>query len=561
MTKRAAKTSANDYQRAALYARVSTAGQVDNTSLDAQLRRAGIFAEERGYAVVARKREDIGGTFVLARSEFNDLLEMAADGLIDVIVCDIPDRLGRGDAIAQLELLTKMNGARIEYAQAGRDTSTVEGLALKATDQLVSGIERQNIRRRTMEGKRDWARRGRVIANPHRPYGYRYASTYDQLGRKQSCELEVVEDEAPHALAIYEWLVYEGLTLNGIARRLHAVGILTMTGKPGWARQTIHNILTNSVYKGAWSYGKKITCNVDTLEGVKSKVTGKRSGDDLVTVACPAIVPAALWAAAQVQLAENQKKFRKPTVREYLLRGRVRCARCQGSMVAYTTTGGYTFYRCWRRAAVELQSSRAACPTKQLSGRLAEGLAWDTVLEALEHPERLLAGAAEQREEAARARRLIEQSLAALGVQAEKDAAGLQRVFEMVRDGDAPKNKYREEKARVEKREEEREKERADLRARLAETTVLSEDDEAYILDFARQVANRLHPDVPFTEKARLVDLLRVECIFDDRTGDYVVSGLMGARTLSTKSRTDSSPVSRNRARACRGCAASATPG
>jgi site-specific DNA recombinase len=524
-------------RRAAIYCRVSTDGQRDNSSPASQLDRARLYSAERDYDVITEKFEIISGSFILARSEFNDLLTMGGDGLLDVIIVDIPDRLGRGDAISNCEMLAKMNGIRVEYAQPGYDDSTPEGLVMGSASKMVSGLERQNIRRRTMQGKKDWAGRGRIIANGHRPYGYEYQSTYDALGRKQTCVLAVVPEEASTVANIYEWLVYEGMSMRGIARRLSDAGIPTTRGKANWALQVVHGILTSTTYKGEWRYGKEITTRLDTPEGVKHRILGQRGAADVVTVPCPVLVAPELWESAQAQLRENLKKFVKPTVNEYYLRGRVQCAHCEskmsGTVISKAAGKGTRYYRCWKADAIQHSGT---CHNRRLNAGLAERLVWETVVEALEHPDRLFVGAAERRKEAARARRLIEQALAGLELQAAKDKAGLERVFEMVRDGDAPKSKYREETARVEKREKARAEEQADLDKRLAQTTVLSEEDEAYILAFAAGIANRLHPDVPSTEKAKLYDLLRVACIFDGQSGEFVVSGLMGRHTLSAKS-------------------------
>lgn len=522
-----------DSQRAALYARVSTTAQLDNTSPEAQLRRSSVYCAQRGYDVVCQEIEDISGVFVLARTKFNALLETAADGKLDVIVVDIPDRLGRGDAIAKLELLAQMNGARIEYAAPGRDTETLEGLALKATDQLVSGIERQNIRRRTMEGKRDWARRGRIIASAYRPYGYRFLSTYDEFGHKQTCQLVIDEDEAAVVRQIFECLVGEGITLRSLAKRLNEQGAPTRDRKSLWSPQTLSTLIRSAVYRGEWQYGKSIKKRIDTVDGVKRQRIGFRHGDELVTVPCPPIVTADLWDAAQDQLAENIRKFVKPTKRFYLLRGRIVCGRCGhrlrggGGPRQRGSSGGYYYYVC--NAKTDLAHK---CDAKGVSLSLVDNIVWEFVCEALQHPERLLVGAADQRKEAERARRLLEGSLAGLEAAAQKDQEGLQRVFELYRDGHAPKSKYLEEKARVDNRAEKRAAERDDLQARLAEQTPLTEDDEAYIMEFSRQIAGRLHPGVPVEEKAKLLDVLRVECIYDDRTGEFVASGLMGRQSL-----------------------------
>jgi len=129
---------------------------------------------------------------------------------------------------------------------------------------------------------------------------------------------------------------------------------------------------------------------------------------------------------------------------------------------------------------------------------LVDDTVWGLVVEALQEPERLLVGAADQRRQAERARRLLNGSLAGLEVAAQKDQEGLARVFDLYRDGHAPKSKYLEEKARVDGRAEKRATERADLEARIAEQTPLDEDDEAYILAFAIGISRRLNAPVPF---------------------------------------------------------------
>ena len=97
------KRESNNPVYAAILARVSTRNQEDNSSLDDQIDRCREYCIQHGYTATAERREIMSGSFVLARSVFNELLEMAADGGISVIVVDIPDRLGRGDVIANLE--------------------------------------------------------------------------------------------------------------------------------------------------------------------------------------------------------------------------------------------------------------------------------------------------------------------------------------------------------------------------------------------------------------------------------------------------------------------------
>src|SRR5688500_699239 len=108
-------------EKAAVMARVSTGRQLDNTSPDEQIRRGREYCAGQGYQVVAERIEAMSGAFVRARSDIMALREEAEKGRLDVIVFDIPDRLGRGESISKLELLAQLHGARVEYARPGRD--------------------------------------------------------------------------------------------------------------------------------------------------------------------------------------------------------------------------------------------------------------------------------------------------------------------------------------------------------------------------------------------------------------------------------------------------------
>ena len=288
-TKAAPTLSQNGRKRAVLYARVSTTGQLDNTSPEGQLVRCRKYALAQHYEIVTERIEAISGIFVLARSIYNELLDMAADSQIDVIVVDIPDRLGRGDAIAKCELLAQMNGAKVEYASPGRDTSTVEGFVQKSAEQMVSGIERINIRRRMMEGKQDWARNGNVIATSFRVYGYDYERKYDSLGRRVACGLVPIENQVKTVARIFEWYVYDGKSTYAVARQLTDDGVPTPRGSKEWTPATVKTILQNETYCGVWHYRKHDVMYQDTADGVKQKMTW-RDKSEWIAVSVPAII-------------------------------------------------------------------------------------------------------------------------------------------------------------------------------------------------------------------------------------------------------------------------------
>jgi len=522
---------------AGIITRVSTLAQADNTSPDDQLDACREYCQIKGYSIVAERFETISGAFVLARSGFNELLTMAADGDLSVIVADKPDRLGRGDVIANLEFCAKMNNARVEYAKPGRDVSTIEGVALKAADQLVSGAERILIRERTMNGKRNYAKAGRVIETRFRPYGYSFESEYDERGRKLSCSLVIRTDEEPEIVRnIFEMCAIHGMTTRAIAMKLTEMQIPTMGDKePGlikkhnglWRSGAVYNILNNRTYCGEWYYAKRKVERLDTPEGVKSRYI-TRNAEDSIPVIVPAIVSRELWEAAQTQLNENRKKFHRPPTHEYLLTSRIRCAHCTGAYGAVTKKShgrAFTYYTC-RKNTSEYGEYR--CWGKMLRGELADTAVWEAIKEAMMDEERLLSGAKKQREEASRGRKIVQDAIAALDVQIQKANSKIDRLLDMHIEGHITKAVYLEKRGTIEKEIKEWNTDRAKLTERLGEYVVLSPEQELQLEQFRADIQERIEGDVPIEEKRKLLDILRVECIYDSDTGEIAISGLLG---------------------------------
>ncbi len=527
-------------KRAILYSRVSTQDQTQNSSLERQLSVAREYALSKDYIVIEEMKEIISGSFVLARSEFNRFLELASDGQVDVLVVDIPDRLGRGETITKCELLAEMNRAIIEYASPGRDETTVEGMALKATDMLVSGIERINIRRRTVEGKKAWANRGRVIASPYRPYGYKFENEYHpQTRHKISCEMVIVPNEAKTVLKMFEWCVYEGLTPYKIAKRLTAMKVPTLSdidkvnkkklGEYGrWHNDTVRGILTNETYKGIWHYGKNRVTRVDSSEGVKSKVT---RGKKPIPVEVPAIVSDELWEAAQKQIEKFKKRNYRPTKYKYLLRGRFRCGRCGGAMAGHTTKKKTQSYRCARKYAYGVKSP-VSCKVRNVLGEPVETAVWNYLYELLLDETKLFGKIEANQQETIRAKKILEQDIVALEVQNEKDRAGIERLLDLVESGDLNKKHFRERKQKLKDAIKERQNSIDKKRASHNEMIPLDPDREATLKHLRVEISKRLD-GATFEQKQQLLEALQVECVYHDDTGQLTISGAFGSELVA----------------------------
>lgn len=530
-----------------LYARVSDKyNQEDNTSLEAQLRACREFALSRGWTIAREVKETMSGAFVLARPEFNGLLELASQSKLQWIVVDIPDRLGRGDAIAKLELLAEMNGCKIVYAKNRFDTSTVEGYTQKSVDQLVSGIERINITRRLAGGRRNRAREGQIIATSFRPYGNRIVSEYDDRGRKTACYLEVVEGEAKWVRQMFAWLVYEGMTPYGIAKKLTELKVPTLSDIDGrrkargkvrsngqWSRSTVLGMLKNETYDGRWYYGKR---KVTRHDGPTITTTSrKRAADDenRICVPVPAILEPGIFEAAQKRLAENRRKNFKPTKYKYLLRHMIACIHDGTTMMGWTKSQGEVgYYRC-RRNFPDYHELR--CRSAMLRQDQAERIVWDYVVEELASETQLLAQIERRRQEAQNARNALVANIAALDAIDEKDRRKVDNLLDLYLEGHITREAYLSKKSKIEGDIEGRGFQRTDLQARLSASGVLSDDDERE-LQALREMVLKSTEVADFAARRKVLELLNVRCIWNDETRELTVTGLFRGVTLNVSS-------------------------
>ena len=202
--------------RATIYCRVSTEDQEkEGTSLQTQLEACLSLCQDRGYEVANRFSEAYSG-LTLDRPKLNELRELVRAGDIDVIVIYCLDRLSRdpthGVILTQefekynviLEAVTET----VDSTELGKLINYIRGFAAK--------LESEKIKERTMRGKRARALAGKLPSGTgHKLYGYDYIK-----GREAGQGIrQINEFEAQWVREIFQWLVDEGLSINGITRR------------------------------------------------------------------------------------------------------------------------------------------------------------------------------------------------------------------------------------------------------------------------------------------------------------------------------------------------------
>ncbi|MFX1537134.1 MAG: recombinase family protein [Promethearchaeota archaeon] len=335
--------------KAAIYCRVSTEGQEqEGTSLQTQLEACLKYCKQKGYEVVYQFSEAWSG-LSLERPQLTKLREIIRNENIDAVVVYSLDRFSR-DPVHGVILMQEFERHHILFECVTEDVDNSElGKLISYIRGYASKLEAEKIKERTMRGKRVAQEAGRIYTGSGIGiYGYDYLKRIK--GERQANR--VMNDiEAKWVKKIYEWLVYESLSINAIVYRLRALEAPTKAGGE-WGRSSVHKILKNSAYAG-------------------------------YSNATPSIIEKDLFEAAQKKLRLNLKKSPRNTKYEYLLRGHIRCRHC-GQAYTGEPHRGKTYYRCLGRRRINTKSE--ICRNKTWNADNLETIVWNEIENYLSDP-------------------------------------------------------------------------------------------------------------------------------------------------------------------------------
>jgi len=162
-------------RRVVTYSRVSTQDEErEGSSLDSQQEACVNFAKEQGYDVseIQMLREVRSG-LTLDRPVLNQLRDWVHNGEVEAIIVYSTDRLSR-DPLHLLLLAEEFEkrGTKLDRVTEPIDNS-LEGQLLGFVRGWASKLESLKIRERTMRGKRDKAKSGKLPGvSRARLYGY-----------------------------------------------------------------------------------------------------------------------------------------------------------------------------------------------------------------------------------------------------------------------------------------------------------------------------------------------------------------------------------------------------
>lgn len=302
--------------RVLIYTRVSTQGQKEGYSLESQKSACLKKAEELSAEVIYHLEDTYTGA-ELERPALNQLRELVQSRQIDAVICLDPDRLSRN--LADLLLLTsEMDRSNVELVFVNFTwESTPLGRLFLEMRGAIAEFEHALIRERTLRGKRQKAREGRLPSFVE-PYGYRF-------NPKDDC-LNVVQREA--AVVSYIFREYNRGCNSGriLAEKLNKQRIPAPSGAK-WHPSTVLRILSNRTYLGVLDVG-----------GIEIEV--------------PKLIGEEDFAKAQEIKALNRRRSLRRTKKEYLLQNLLTCSLCGSSLKvsAHCVRGkSYSYYVCPKR--------------------------------------------------------------------------------------------------------------------------------------------------------------------------------------------------------------------
>ena len=283
-------------RKVAGYARVSTDSDEQFTSYEAQIDyyTQYIKSHDDWEFVNVYTDEGISGTNTKHREGFNQMIEDALAGKIDLIITKSVSRFARNtvDSLVTVRKL-KEKGVEVFFEKENIYTLDSKGELLITIMSSLAQEESRSISENVTWGHRKRFADGKILLPYSRFLGYRKGA--DGLP-------EIVEEEAEIVRRIYN-LFMMGKTSSGIAKQLTEDGIPTPGGKTKWHSSTVDSILQNEKYKGDALLQKQFT--VDFLSK-KRKTNEGEVPQYYVTGSHPAIISPDLFDLVQAEITRRK---------------------------------------------------------------------------------------------------------------------------------------------------------------------------------------------------------------------------------------------------------------
>ena len=252
--------------RVAAYCRVSTAEEAQVGSFEMQVQHfKSVIDNNPNYELVKiYTDEGISGTSMGKRKGFQEMIEDACAGKIDLILTKSISRFGRNivDILTTLRMLSDLNPpVAVNFESESINTSDGKNKLIISILSALAELESQQKSIAIKEGIRYRMQEGLYKFSVKNTIGYY---------RDYSGRVKIEPAEAEIVRYIFDSFT-EGASPSEIAESLTKQGIRSPMGMECWRQATIRNILRNEKYCGDVRYQKTYSKDYLTHKSVKNQ--------------------------------------------------------------------------------------------------------------------------------------------------------------------------------------------------------------------------------------------------------------------------------------------------
>jgi len=373
----------------AVYARVSTARQEEEKTIETQLATIRDFAVLNGYNIVKEYIDDGWSGDMLARPQLDQLRQDAKSKIWEAVLMYDPDRLARRYSYQEL-VMDELREAEIEVIFVTTPApKNGEEKILHGVKGLFAEYERVKIAERFRLGKMRKVKEGHILLS-EAPYGLTYIPKKD----KEHGYFEINEEEERVLKMIFNWVDSEGLTLRAVVKRLQELKIKPRKSKREvWSVSTLTHLLRNRTYIGEAYYGKSYAIvpekpfSTEKYRKIKKTSSRLRPEEEWITIPVAPTIGRDLFMRVQERLRMNFELSKRNRKNEYLLAGKTWCVCGRRRTGEGPQHGKYLYYRCTNR--IHNFPLPSTCAEKGINARIADKLVWEKIAKLMSSPELL----------------------------------------------------------------------------------------------------------------------------------------------------------------------------
>ncbi|MFK4167648.1 recombinase family protein [Paenibacillus lautus] len=364
--------------RVGCFYRVSSKGQLEDDDIPMQRRVCSTFYNSKGWVFVKEYVEKaVSGLWVPAekRGDLQEAMRDAEEGVIDVLLCFMFDRLGRREH--ETPYIVQWFARHVQVWSATEGQQKFE----QHSDKLMNYVrywqaEGESLKTsiRVTEDMTQMVEDG-LFTGGSAGYGYKLVKTgiFNKKG-KELYRREKDEETNHIAYQIYDFVYTYGYGSKRIAQHFNSpeVNIPSPTGGK-WTAGSINFILKNPLYKGMPSIKKRKDeeGKLKTIP-IEEQVSPKEPIPHLITV------PEEMWEAVQrIRSSRNQENTNNPDIEKVLvskspllLVGMIFCGYCGSPL---TTTYNSKKYQLADGTMQKWRQAKYRCSGKALGKSDCEG--------------------------------------------------------------------------------------------------------------------------------------------------------------------------------------------